>query len=172
MKTAAAGHVVPAITVAVLALVAVLPWGLPPDGRFVLPLLPFIAIHYWASRHPDRLSEWAPFAAGLSVDVLSNGPLGYWSLIYLAGYMIAVEAHLVRGTGPWGRWLVFLTSLVVLVAAAWGIASLYYLELAAWRPFAWAALMAGLAYPAFALILRSLDPDPVRRTNDRLVRGG
>jgi rod shape-determining protein MreD len=170
--TNAAGRFIPALSVAVLALVAVLPWGLPPDGRFVLPLLPFIAIHYWASRHPDRLAEWVPFVAGLAVDVLSNGPLGYWSLIYLVGYMIAVEAHLVTAAGPAGRWFIFLTSLALLVAAAWGIASLYYLELAAWRPFAWAALLAGLAYPVFALILRSLDPDPIRRSNDSLVRGG
>jgi rod shape-determining protein MreD len=169
--TSVAGRVVPALSIAVLALIAVLPWGLPPDARFVLPLGPFIAIHYWASRHPDRLSEWVPFAAGLAVDVLSNGPLGYWSLIYLVGYMIAVEAHLVTATGPAGRWLVFLASLALLVTAAWLIASLYYLELADWRPFAWAALLAGLAYPACALVLRSLDPDPVRRSNDRLARG-
>lgn len=166
-----AGRLVPTLSVAVLALLAVLPWGLPPDGRFVLPLLPFIAIHYWTSRHADRLSEWVPFAAGLSVDVLSDGPLGYWSLIYLVGYAIALEAQLVKGTGPFGRWLLFLASLGVLALAAWAIASLYYLELAEWRPFAWAALLAGLAYPPLAFLLRSLDPDPVRRSNDVLARG-
>lgn len=171
MDPSMAGRVVPALSVAVLVLVAVLPWGLPPDGRFVLPLLPFIAIHYWTSRHPEKLAEWVPFAAGLAVDVLSSGPLGYWSLIYLVGYVLAEEAHLVTGTGPGGRWLIFLTSLVLLVAAGWAIASLYYLEIAEWRPFAFAAVLAGLFYPAFALILRSLDPDPVRRGNDRLIRG-
>ena len=88
-----AGRLVPALSVAVLVMVAVLPWGLPPDGRFVLPLLPFIAIHYWTSRHPEKLAEWVPFAAGLTVDVLSNGPLGYWSLIYLTAVRVG------RGTG-------------------------------------------------------------------------
>ncbi len=166
-----AGRFIPALTVAVLALVAVLPWGLPPGGRFVFPLLPFIAIHYWTSRHPERLSAWVPFLAGLSVDVLSNGPLGYWSLIYLVGYLIAAEAHLVTGTGPAGRWLLFLTSLAVLVAAAWGIASVYAFEVADWQPFAWAAALAGLAYPIVALALRALDLDPVRRSNDSLIRG-
>jgi len=169
--TTIAGRLVPGLSVAVLALVAVLPWGLPPDARFVLPLLPFIAIHYWMSRHPDRLSVWVPFAAGLAVDVLSNGPLGYWSLIYLVGYMLAAEAHHVTGTGAAGRWLIFLASLAILVAAAWGIASLYDLELAGWRPFAWAAVFAGLAYPPLALVLRTIDPATVRGANDRLVRG-
>ncbi len=164
-------RIVPALSVAMLALLAVLPWGLPADGRFVLPFLPVVAIHYWASRHPERLSAWVPFAAGLVVDVLSNGPLGFWPLLYLGATMLGVEAHGFNTTSATARWALFVAALIALVAAAWGVASLYHVTLADWRPFAWAAWMAALSYPLVAFVLRALDPEPLRPSNDRLVRG-
>ncbi len=166
-----ASRLVPAISVFVLALISVLPWGLPPDGRYVLPLLPAIAIHYWASKPAERLAAGVAFAAGLSVDILTNGPLGYWSLIYLIGYLSAREVRGRTSAGSVGRWLAFLSSLGVLVLAAWAITSLYYLEIAAWQPFAWAALLAGLSYPVIAIVLRTVDPSPDLRTNETLARG-
>lgn len=161
----------PPLTVFALALLAALPWGLPSDGRFFLPLLPFVAIHYWALRHAERMPEWVVFLAGLTLDVLTNGPLGYWALIYLLGYIIAVLQ------APWGqdgvlwRALLFLAALAVLAVAEWGLSSLYYFEWADWRPFAWAALAAGLVYPVFAAVLRSLDPEHGRPRNVTFERG-
>jgi rod shape-determining protein MreD len=166
-----AGRLIPIASVVVLVLIAVLPWGLPPAGRFVLPLLPFAAIHYWVSRHAGRLPEWVAFAAGLTVDVLSNGPLGYWSLIYLIGHMLAGEgAHWARESRL-ERWAIYAVSVFLLVAAAWAIASVYYLEIADWQPFAWAAMLSALSYPIFAAFLRALDPDPLRRPNRSFERG-
>jgi rod shape-determining protein MreD len=166
-----AGRLTPAITVFILAILAVLPWGLPAHARFVLPFLPVIAIHTWSSRHLERLSPWVPFAAGIVVDVLTNGPLGYWPLIYLGAMMLGADAQRTPGTGLAARWALFLASLVGLVIAAWGVASLYHLELSDWRPFAWALWIGALSYPLVAFGLRALDPEPQRASNDRLVRG-
>ncbi len=48
----------PTLPVLALVLVAALPWGLPPEGRFFLPLIPFVAVHYWALRHPAALPDF------------------------------------------------------------------------------------------------------------------
>lgn len=165
------GGTVPALSVLVLAVLAVLPWGLPADGRFVLPFLPVIAIHYWSSRHPGRLSPLIPFAAGLLVDVLSNGPLGYWPLLYLTSALLAGEVVGAPGPGSAARSGLFVAALMVLVAAAWGVSSLYDFAVADWRPFAWAAWVTALAYPPVAAVLGLLDPEPLRPSNDRLERG-
>jgi rod shape-determining protein MreD len=164
-------QIVPALSVAILAVLAVLPWGLPSQSRFVLPLLPFIAIHYWVSRKHQRLPEWVVFFCGLAVDVLTNGPLGYWSFIYLAGFALSSGARDIRNDTLVTRWLLFLSTLAVLVICAWGLSSLYFFDLVEWTPFAWAAVAAGLAYPFIAVLLRAIDPAPAARINDRLERG-
>jgi rod shape-determining protein MreD len=166
-----AASLVPTASVVILSLLAMLPWGLPSDSRFVLPLFPYIAIHYWAARDTDRLPVWAVFVCGLAIDVVTNGPLGYWSLIYLLGFVIAAGAGEVRSTSSGARWLLFLSSLSVLIICAWGISSLYFFDLVDWTPFAWAAVTAGVAYPAIAFALRSIDPLSSRYLNDRLERG-
>ncbi len=169
--TTLAGRLMPGFTVCILAVLAVLPWGLPADARFVLPFLPAIAIHIWSSRHPDRLPAWIPFVAGLLVDVLTNGPLGYWPLIYLGAMLLGIDAQRLPGTGAAARGAFSLAALSGLVVAGWGVASLYDLEFADWRPFAWALWVGALSYPLLAILLRSLDPEPLRISNDRLVRG-
>ena len=169
--TAFSGRIMPALTVSMLAVLAVLPWGLPADARFVLPFLPVIAIHAWSSWHPDRLSAWVPFVVGIVVDVLTNGPLGYWPLIYLGTMILGIDAHRMSRTGAAARWAVFVAALVGLVIVAWGVASIYHLEFSDWRPFAWALWIGALSYPPLAFVLRSLDPEPLRASNDRLVRG-
>ena len=78
------------ISIAVLTLLAALPWGLPTEDRFFLPLLPVVAIHYWALRRPEVLPEWFVFLAGLLLDVFTHGPLGYWPLVYLVAYALGV----------------------------------------------------------------------------------
>lgn len=169
--TTIGGRLMPALSVGLLALLAILPWGLPADGRFVLPFVPVAALHYWSSRHPERLSAWIPFVTGIVVDVLTNGPLGYWPLLYLGSVMLGVETHGVGARGPLARWALFVAGLIGLVVAAWGVASVYHLALADWRPFAWALWVTALFYPLLAVLLRALDPEPLRPSNDRLVRG-
>ncbi|MFM7083677.1 MAG: hypothetical protein ACKOW3_01550 [Hyphomicrobium sp.] len=160
----------PIFSIALLAIVAVLPWGLSADKRYVLPLLPYVAIYFWNSRYSGLLPEWVPFFAGLTVDVLSNGPLGFWSLIYLLGFILSSKMrHIFGGVGA-GRWLMFLSSLTLLLFASWSITSLYSLEKAEWGPFIWAAVMAGLAYPVLTRILASLSPQQHHSASDRMVR--
>jgi rod shape-determining protein MreD len=164
-------RVIPAASIAIFAVLAVLPWALPASARFVLPFFALIAIDYWSCRSQERLSAWVPFTAGLFIDVLTDGPLGFWSLIYLCAAMLGSSSQLVRVRDPWTRWPMFALTAGALSGAAWVVASLYNFALIDWRPFAWGGCSAGLAYPLLALVMRAIDPEPLRPSNDRLVRG-
>lgn len=160
----------PILSVGILSLIAVLPWGVSADKRFVLPLLPFIAIYFWNSRYSGWLPQWVPFITGLSVDVLSNGPLGFWSLIYLLGYILSSKMRHIFGSAGAGRWLMFLSALTLLLIASWGISSLYSFEKLDWAPFIWAAVLAGLAYPVITRILASLAPGSFPGASEPMMR--
>lgn len=148
------------ISIAVLTVLAALPWGLPPQGRFVLPLIPLIAIHFWVIADQKRVPEWFVFAAGLTLDVLTNGPLGFWSLIYLLGYVLssltAGSARRVR----FGGWPTFAAVVSLLAAAEWAVSSLYYFEAADWWPFVLAVIAAVVVYPILAGLIGLLERSP------------
>ena len=150
-------RLVPVVSVLALTLLSALPWGLAPEARFVLPLIPVAAIHFWVVRGADRISEATVFLDGLLLDVLTNGPLGFWSLIYLTGYgtslMLARRARLLSLGGTAAHLIV----VTVLAAVIWVVSSLYALEIADWRPLAVASLAAAAAYPVVALLMSLLD---------------
>lgn len=149
--------VVPTLTILAAGLLAALPWGFGSEYRFFLPHAVYLVVHFWTLRSPDRVPEWIVFGAGLTLDVLTSGPLGYWSLVFLIGYVIAVLQSPWAASGKAARWLLFAAALTVLALVEWGLATLYFLEWADWHPFARATLGIGLAYPLFALVLHVFD---------------
>jgi rod shape-determining protein MreD len=164
-------NVVPILSVAALTLLAALPFGMPSDLRFYMPLLPYTAIHYWAVRRPALMPEWAVFLAGLATDVLTHGPLGFWSLMFLIG-VVAVDAT--RDMPDWGaigRWGQFCVTLAILGLAEWLVASIYRVELADWRPLVLAAFIAAISYPVIGFLLRPLQKLWVRPENPAMTRG-
>lgn len=146
----------PAISVALLTLLSALPWGLPPEIRFVLPLIPIIGIHFWITRAQGLLSEWFVFACGLLLDVLTNGPLGFWSGMYLLAFVFSTLAGPRARQLPLGGWATFVLIASVLAVTEWAVSSVYYLELADWRPLAVAAFAAVVLYPPVAFLLAVL----------------
>lgn len=164
-------HTIPVLSTAVLTLLATLPWGLPPEARFFLPLLPFTAIYFWVVRRPGLMPEWAVFLAGLTTDVLTHGPLGFWSLVYLVGYIFARALPQTPFGAPLQRWAYFCLALCLLGAVQWVIASIYFLALAEWRPLASGTLAAALSYPVIGLIFRPLNSLWMSPENGLLKRG-
>jgi rod shape-determining protein MreD len=149
--------IVPSLTILALTLITALPWGLSSQHRFFLPHLVYAAIHYFALRHQRQLPEIVAFLSGLGLDVLTGGPLGYWPLVFLAGYAIAVLQAPWVDAGRGGRWGLMIIALLLLSIFEWALASLYYLELADWRPIALGAAGVGLVYPVLALLLHAID---------------
>ncbi|MEQ1576878.1 MAG: hypothetical protein ABL894_04430 [Hyphomicrobium sp.] len=160
------------VSVLVLVVLSALPWGVAAESRFVLPLLPVVAIHYWVLRdHAHMVPEWFVFICGLLLDVLTNGPLGFWSMMYLFAYALATISIPWSHQGVLSRWLLLLAALAVLSGCAWVVSSVYAVELVDWMPFAWGALAAGLAHPLFALVLLGSRTSRQRGTNVLFERG-
>ncbi|MFT3730473.1 MAG: rod shape-determining protein MreD [Hyphomicrobium sp.] len=161
----------PILSVAALTIVAVLPWGLPTDDRFVLPLLPIVAIIYWTLDRDAWLPEWAIFLAGLMLDALTQGPLGYWALVYLIAYVVAVYCSNIRVETTAGQLGLFAGAIVAVTVFAWLAASIYFLELLAWEPYALGAAFALFGATALALVrgFFKSSGSPVRPA--RLTRG-
>lgn len=162
--------VIPVVTLAVLTLIAALPWGLPSQHRFFLPLLPVVGIHYWSLRRAPLVVEWYVFMTGLTLDILTNGPLGYWALIYLLAHLSAVLSAPAAPRGPGTRLLLLAFDLAFVTAVAWILSSIYFLEAVDWRPYAIGAAYAGLFAIVLVPLLRALDPSQRRDANLTLVR--
>ncbi len=164
--------VVAPVSVAALTVLSALPWGVPAENRFVLPLLPVVAIHYWVLRdHAAVVPEWFVFLCGLLLDVLTNGPLGFWSMIYLFAFGLATVSQPWANEGVFGRWLLLLAALAMLSLCAWIISSLYAVEIVDWAPFARGAVAAGLAHPVIALVLVGARPSRRKGANVLFERG-
>ena len=165
-------YVAPIGSLAVLTLIAALPWGLPSDNRFFLPLLPVVAIHYWSLRHGALIPEWGVFLAGLVLDILTLGPLGYWALIYLAAHMIALVSAPLASRGPASRLVLFGLALISVAATAWVVSSVYALEPVDVGPYVIGVVYAGLVALCLVPILRAIDVQHGSIGNLRLERGG
>ena len=91
----------PPLLIAALVALALLPRDYDASVP-VTALLPLLALHRWTTAARPALT--APFAilAGVSMDVLSAAPLGYWALLDLAAVALAASsAHALRhGTLP------------------------------------------------------------------------
>ena len=96
------GRMGPAAGILLFTIVCALPWGSGGDFRLVLPLLPYALIHLCVERWSRSTPDWLVFLAGFTMDVVGQGPLGYWSFIYLCGYTMvrSSTAGRRRQTGP------------------------------------------------------------------------
>ena len=167
----AMSYVAPLASIALLTLVAVFPWGLPTEDRFFLPMLPLVAIHYWSLRQPENVPEWGVFLAGLSLDILTHGPLGYWALIYLLAFSLGFLSKPYGQRGQFVRVALFALALAIVALVAWAVASLYILEVADWRPFAVGAGCAALASLLIVPVLHVLGASKPSPNSSRLERG-
>jgi rod shape-determining protein MreD len=165
--------VAPIGSVAALALIAALPLGVPAEDRFFLPLLPVVAIHYWTLRHDAWLPEWVVFLAGLTVDILTHGPLGYWALIYLLAHLIATLSARLHVEGTLARLVLLGFAIALVTFVGWAVASIYFFDFMDAVPYVTGALLASLCALLIVLpILRVLDGAVEPSRSIRLTRGG
>ena len=76
------------------------------------------------------MPEWLVFACGLEPDVLTNGPLGSWSLIYLVGFAFAHLQVSWDSDTAVGRATLCVMALAVIGLAEWMLSWLYFWETA------------------------------------------
>jgi len=160
----------PSLAVLAATLLCALPWGSAGELKVVPPLLPYAVIHLAAERYGNRLPDWLVFLAGFATDVVGQGPLGFWALIYLCGYTMVRSATIARRPGAIGSIAFFAATIVCLGLMQWSVASIYYMRAAETMPL---AIASGAALTIYALLVAMFPAGPVDyvRVNDRLERG-
>lgn len=156
------------ILVAVLA--CALPWGVAPEFRLALPLLPYVVIHRCVERWGGLAPDWLVFLAGFATDIAGQGPLGYWCLIYLCGYTMIRSETANRTHGIVGRLTLFVLTIVCLALMQWSVAAIYYMRAVETTPLVVSVVVALIAYLLLILLLPLRIATPVR-PNARLERG-
>lgn len=160
----------PGLILVIATLAAAMPWGPPVWLKPVMPLLPYAVAHFWTERRERAMPDWLVFLAGLETDVLGQGPLGYWALVFLAGYVMVRQAS-TEGR-PW--WIAsigfYALTAGALVPLQWLVSSLYYLQPADIAPLLTAAATSVGFYAALVLLVPVANGQ-TRRFNDRLERG-
>lgn len=153
------------------ALLAILSGEFAAPYQYVPMFIPLIVIHYWAIRRPAVLPSWLVFLIGIWVDVLSDGPIGYWALMYLAVFAFGISAQAFRHTGVFGRFAVFFTTALGLSVFAWVVQVVYTLQSQDIQPFFVAAFGAAVLYPVVSGLMRVFNRDVVERANGHMTRG-
>lgn len=152
-----AANVIPAVTVVLLAIAGVLPWGHGHELRFCLPALAFIPMHFWQHERATLMPPAFVAAIGLGIDVLTSGPIGFWPLVFLAGLAATwLSGAVLDGGEGVARWAGFVFASAGMSLAGWTIASGYAMRPVAWLPMLVSVMVQSLAYPMVAALLRPL----------------
>lgn len=141
----------PTLVLFLAVVIGAVPWGLPGEATFIPPFVTFLLVFLFSAQRKYPLPAVVVFLAGLTTDVLTAGPLGYWAIVYLLGHVPARMARRRRAVHSLsGLWGVFIATTALAASAGWAIASLYYLRLIDWWPIALGALVAVALFPILA----------------------
>ena len=146
----------PSLTVFFAVILASLPWGLPDDATFILPLVAVVTVFCWRAIPGANLPAMIAALFGLLLDVTSGGPLGFWALMVLTAGSAGARARPFASRSDWSQlWLVWIGVAATLAVSGWLIASLYYFRWIDGWPIALGAVASAILFPlVWRLILR------------------
>ncbi len=84
---------VPALWLIAATLVAALPWRLGADARLLPPLAVAAVVVLATVRRGAALPVWLVLACGIAYDSLTQAPIGFFALLWLAALGIAQLLH-------------------------------------------------------------------------------
>ncbi len=145
----------PALSILFAVLATAVPWGLPPDATFILPLIVVMMVFCWRTIPDAVLHPATAMLLGLLTDVMSGGPLGFFGLLAL---IAAIVGERVRGLGEGRRvrplWLFWMAFVAALALFGWLLASLFYVRWIDPKPIVFGAFASILLFP---VVLRGVD---------------
>lgn len=147
--------IIPSLVLLLAVVVAAVPWALPAMAGFVLPLQLIIFVFALSLQRKYELPTLSVFAAGLLMDVLTAGPLGYWAIIFLITHTLA--GLLTRRkvlTNFAILWVTFSATAATASITGWALASLYFVRLIDWQPMLIGGAAAIALFPLLAWPLR------------------
>jgi rod shape-determining protein MreD len=140
--------ILPALSVLFAVLATAVPWGLPADATFILPLVVVMMVFCWRALPGTTLSPVIAMLLGLLTDVTSGGPLGFWALLSLIASGAGTRAQaLGEGNEVSLLWLVWMALVTGLATFGWLLASLYFLRWVDWWPIAFGAVASMALFP-------------------------
>lgn len=156
--------IVPSLVLFLAVVVAAVPWALPSRASFILPLLLIIIVYVLTLRRHAVLPGLSVFTAGLLMDILTAGPLGYWAIIFLLTHTLASLFSKRAARPGFGMlWLVFAATAVAASLSGWALASLYFVRMIDWQPMLIGGAVAVALFPLVAWPMRrSLGLVPTR----------
>jgi rod shape-determining protein MreD len=140
--------ILPALSVLVAVLATAVPWGLPADATFILPLVVVMMVFCWRALPGTVLPPYLAMLLGLLTDVMSGGPLGFWALMTLIAASAGARAPSLTDGRDLGRlWLAWGSVACLVAGIGWLLASLYFVRLIDWWPIAFGALASIALFP-------------------------
>jgi len=144
----------PALSVLFAVIATAVPWGLPPDATFILPLVVVMMVFCWRAFPGATLSPLVAMLLGLLTDIMSGGPLGFWALLALVGSSAGSYARSFGAGREMGRlWLIWTVLTPGLAVVGWLLASAFFLRWVDWWPIAVGAVASVALFP---VVLRGL----------------
>jgi rod shape-determining protein MreD len=141
-------RILPAVSVLFAVLASAVPWGLPADATFILPLVVVMMVFCWKALPGSVLPPYVAMLLGLLADITSGGPLGFWALMCLIGATAGARAHSLTDGRDMGRlWVVWAGVACFVGTVGWLLASLYFLSWIDWWPIAVGASASILLFP-------------------------
>jgi len=156
------GSILAVAALALLTAIAFFPWQ---TGRAALvgALLPVMGLHYWALRRSHVVPEIAVLFCGLTADIVSGGPLGFWTSLCASAWLIGLLQR------PWaergwkfGRWGFFSMTTGTVAFLAYVLVQIVHHPVGSAGDIVFAAMWLMLIYPVLAMLLRILDVDRQR----------
>jgi len=146
--------ILPALSVLLAVLATAVPWGLPADASFTLPLVVVMMVFCWRIMPDAVLPLTACMLLGLLTDVMSGGPLGFFALMALIAASIGGLLRFTlepRDLAP--LWLIWSVLALTLGLLGWLLGSLYFFRWIDWWPILFGTLASIMLFP---IVLRGL----------------
>ena len=140
--------ILPVLSVLVMVLATAVPWGLPADATFILPLVVVTMVFCWRAIPGAVMPEAIAMLLGLLTDVTTGGPLGFWALLCLIACSVGARARVLGERHDLSAlWLVWIGLAAALAVFGWLVASLYFFRWVDWWPIAFGAMASVALFP-------------------------
>lgn len=150
--SAAFRNAVPGMLMLALVIGSAIPLRLPAYA-IVAPMIPLMALYYWAVHRPDLLPFPMAFVLGILEDVLLGAPLGVHAFIYMIVLLVvSSQRRFLIGRSFWVLWWGFLIVAPLTALLEWVLYSAVFGVVMPVEPAIFRTLMTVGAFPALAWI--------------------
>lgn len=141
---------VPTLASFCLVLVSVVPLRIP-EASFVVPALALMSVYYWGLHRADLLPAPVIFVIGFMQDILSGGPLGIFTLTFLAVYGLCIsQRRFFYGKSFLVVWWGFMIVAGGALLFEWALTSVFLEQIVSLRSIYFKYMMTIALYPLVA----------------------